>query len=91
MNVPVEVGGDDDEESGFIKLFATLTPTNFRLLELPSLDGRSGRSVPVPANELEELLSQIVATAPTSATRTPTSSVSDGWTTAQVELRVRRQ
>ena len=91
LTFDVLVGGQADQESSFFKLFATLNPTNFRLLELPALDGSERRSVPEPANELEELLSQVAAVNPTSATRTLTRSITSGWTTAQVELRVRRQ
>jgi hypothetical protein len=84
------VAGDEDEESSFYKLFATLKGTSFRMLELPSLDAPMSRGARMPGNELEELLSQVVETAPKSRAGRLRTAAGREWTTAQVELRVRR-
>jgi hypothetical protein len=92
LELDVFVGGDEEEETSIFKLCATLQGTNFRMLELPTLDEPMTRRAGTrsPANELEELLSQVVETAPsTRAVRLRTSAGRE-WTTAQVELRVRR-
>ena len=90
LEFDVHIEGDDDEETSIFKLFATVQGSNFRMLELPSLDAPMTRGAYSPTNELEELLSQVVETVPsTRASRLRTSAGRD-WMAVQVELRVRR-
>jgi F420-dependent methylenetetrahydromethanopterin dehydrogenase len=65
--------------------------SNFRMLELPSLDAPMTRGARISTNELEELLSQVVETVPPTRAGRLRTSASREWTTAQVELCVRRQ
>jgi hypothetical protein len=90
LEFDVFVAGDEDEETSIFKLFATLRGTNFRMLELPSLDAPMTRGAYTPTNELEELLSQVVENVPPTRAGRLRTSAGREWTTAQVELRVRR-
>ena len=92
--LPLEAGLPEgmNEGTDIIKVFATIEPTNFRWLQLPSLFGLDNRnSVPrgAPANPLEEFLQAMMADAPTTRHAIPPST--GNWTTTQVELTVRRR
>src|ERR1035441_9614837 len=74
-----------------LKVFATRDTTNFRWLELPALGKPDTRSRGQIHDPLEQLLSAI--TADQASTRhvslTASPQADGGWTTAEVELRVR--
>lgn len=81
--------GDRKEETNIFKLFATLDGSNFRMLELPSLDEPlTKKGARGPTNELEKLLQQIVQTVPTTRATRMRPAAGRQWTTAQVDLRV---
>jgi hypothetical protein len=84
------IDGDGDEEVSIYKVFATVRGTNFRMLELPSLDAAMTRGIHTPTNELEELLANVVETVPSTRAGRMRSSAGRQWATAQVELRVHR-
>ena len=75
-----------------IKVFATVGPVNYRWLELPALDQPKTRSgdFPTPASPLEELLAATAARAPKTRDVSYAANPSEEWTTAQVELHIRR-
>ena len=91
--LPLEVGLPEGMDAGtdIIKVFATVAPTNFRWLQLPSLFEPDNRhSVPrgTPTNPLEKFLQALMADAP--PTRHAVPPATGGWTAAQVELAVTR-
>ena len=77
-----------------LKVFATLGTTNFRWLELPSLDQPLSRSAAVrstqPHNPLEEMLAAFTADQPPTRNLVPAAYPSKEWITAEVEIRIRR-
>ena len=86
------IDNDDDEETNIFKLFATIEGTNFRMLELPSLNQPfpKKKGTRNTTSELEELLSQVVETMPQTRAGLMRTSASGRWMTTQVELRVQR-
>ena len=81
-----------EEGRDILKVFATVGTTDFRWLQLPRLDDsiRSGtRSCP-PANPLEELLSAVAASQPSTHRLAPAAHPGREWVTNQVELRIQR-
>jgi hypothetical protein len=82
------------EGTDVIKVFATIGTTNFRWLELPSLDEPLKRSAAVstksPAKPLEQLLAAITADKPIMRDLIPAAYPSKGWITAQVEVCVKK-
>jgi hypothetical protein len=92
LELELFVAGDDDVECDIYKVFATYEGTNFRMLELPSLDQPLSRKAGTRAarNALEELLAQVVETAPKTRAGGLRTSAAREWATAQIELRVRR-
>ena len=90
LEFEVFVEGNDDEETTIFKLFATVEGTNFRMLELPSLDTPITRGMTMPSSELEKLLALAVETTPPTRAGRMRSSAARKWVSAQVELRVRR-
>ncbi|QDV37459.1 caspase family protein [Tautonia plasticadhaerens] len=79
------------EAIDFLKVFATLRPTRFRWLELPPLGSpdRPG-SRNIPHNPLEELFAALGADQLATRALLPSLSPGRDWTTATVELRLRR-
>ena len=76
-----------------IKVFATVSPTNFRWLELPVLDHLSpsnqSRNLDKPANSLEDFFSIINSeTQSLNRNLTPASSLKQEWVTNQVMVSV---
>lgn len=84
----VYLEGEQGEETSIYKLFATTDASNFRLLELPSLDQRTRLVKRAPDNELERLLAQVAETGPQTRAGRMRTSAGRHWTTAQVELHV---
>lgn len=82
------------EGTDVIKVFATIGTTNFRWLELPSLDKPLERSAAVrtrsPTNPLENLLAAVTADKPRTRNLIPAAYPSKEWITAQVEVRVKK-
>lgn len=78
-----------------IKVFATMSNTSFKWLELPVLDRPSTRSAMrtrAPRNSLEQLMSAFNADDPPQQTRTFNlgAAVSVNWTTTQLDFKVRQ-
>jgi hypothetical protein len=76
-----------------LKVFATLRTTDFRWLELAALNQPQTRDQVVrgtPASPLEELFAALRSNASTMRNLVPSSSPSQEWVTAQVEVRIRR-
>ncbi len=75
-----------------LKVFATVSSTNFRWLELPALDqphiSRSTRGT--PGNTLEQLMATLAAEQPRTRQISLTAYPTGEWVTAQVEVRVRQ-
>jgi hypothetical protein len=94
--LPLKAGLQIGYEEGkdVIKVFATVTTTNFRWLELPVLDQPLKRSVMVgirgPANPLEELMSAFSAEHPPTRNLVTSTYPSHGWITAQVEVNIKK-
>ena len=80
------------EGTDTVKVFATTRTTNFRWLELPSLDEPLKRSMEVrsksPENPLEQLLAAVTADRPPTRNLIPAAYPSGEWVTAQVEVHV---
>ena len=85
-----------DDSLDILKVFATRSPTNFRWLELPSLDQpiqrRAATTCAAITDPLEQMLAELAGEKSTTrAVRLTSSPERDkGWTVAQVELRVER-
>ena len=81
------------EGKDLIKVFATLDPTDFHWLELPSLDqkqviqNKSIRSN-TKMSPLEQLMATITKDKPATRNINPTSTPSKEWTTGQIEIHV---
>ncbi|HSR11066.1 MAG TPA: caspase family protein [Thermodesulfobacteriota bacterium] len=77
-----------------IKVFATISTTNFRWLELPSLDRPQTRSGVLkgksPTNPLEALAAAFTAEKPPTRNLVPAAYPSQGWTTAQLEVYIEK-
>ncbi|MGZ4864913.1 MAG: caspase family protein [Halobacteriota archaeon] len=76
-----------------IKVFATTGTTNFRWLELPSLDQPATRSMTTRArtgDPLEELLAAVTVQEPATRNLNPAQYPSREWVAAQVEVRIRK-
>ena len=74
-----------------IKVFATIRTTNFRWLELPSLDEPRTRSATTrggPTNPLEELFASITEEKQTTRNVALAAYPSREWVTEQVEIRM---
>jgi hypothetical protein len=82
-----------DQGTDIIKVFATVEPTNFRWLELPTLDRpefvENVRGV--PANQLEDLLSAFSAAGARTRNATVSISAASLWMVHQIEIEVRAQ
>jgi hypothetical protein len=82
------------EGADTLKVFATIGTTNFRWLELPSLDQPLRRSASLrsldPADPLEELLATFTADRPPTRDLTPAAYPNKGWVTEAVEVHMRR-
>jgi Caspase domain len=81
-----------EEGTDFIKVFATLGTTNFRWLELPSLDQPQTRGMTARGTQgpLEELLALVAAQEPKSRDLDPAAYPSREWVTAQVEVQIKK-
>ena len=92
--LPLNCTLPNDYESGTdnIKVFATEGTTNFRWLELPSLDQPTSRKAGtrLPADPLERLLSAVSENQGNLRDTTPAAYPSREWTTAQVQLWIRK-
>jgi hypothetical protein len=82
------------EGKDIIKVFATLDQTNFRWLELPSLDEslvqRESTRGFSPKNPLEELIAAITKDRAVTRDLNPSAAPSKEWTTAQIEVHIMR-
>lgn len=81
------------EGTDVIKVFATIGTTNFRWLELPSLDQPISRSAGLrraPKDSLEELLAAVLEDKPKKRNLDPAEYPSKTWITTQVEVKVKR-
>jgi hypothetical protein len=96
---PLQAGLPDGCEDGIdvLKVFATLGPASFGWLEMPELDQppRRGSAVTRSAgvrSPLEEMLAAFVDDKPLPLTRSlnPAEYPSRGWSTAQVEVHVKK-
>jgi hypothetical protein len=92
---------DYTEGRDVIKVMASIGPANFRMLCLPALDAPVLRSTerapderrsatPGRSNPLEALFAALTADKPRTRTLKAVTDPSTEWTTASVELRVRR-
>jgi len=92
--LPIQFTLPSDYKSGtdVIKVFATVEPTSFRWLELPSLDqgGVTNSLRGVPGKEIEEFLLAINQIDSSTRTGKVPSSSSALWAARQVEIEVRR-
>jgi hypothetical protein len=95
--IPLKAGLPAGYEEGrdVVKVFATVSTTNFRWLELPALDQPLKRSASTvgtkgPANPLEQLMAAFTADQPPTRNLVPAAYPSHGWTTVQVEVNVRK-
>jgi hypothetical protein len=92
--IPLQAGLPQDYQEGkdVIKVFGTVDTSNFRWLELPSLDQPLRRSALVqarsPQNPLEEFMASFTADQPPTHHLVPAAYPSHGWITAQLEVRV---
>jgi hypothetical protein len=94
--LPLKASLPDDYKEGkdVIKVFATLETTNFRWLELPSLDKNIKEKNKDQTNRgtlgspLERFLAAIALETPKTRDLDLPSSPSNGWITAQVEVRI---
>lgn len=83
-----------NEGKDLIKVFATLDPTDFHWLELPSLDQKQtltqNKSIRSSVNmsPLEQLMATITKDKPATRNINPTSTPSKEWTTNQIEIQV---
>ena len=79
-----------------IKVFATVGPTNFRWLELPSLDqptiSRAGTEnlMITDNNPLEELMAKMADDIPKTRNVDTVSSASYEWTASQIEIEIKQ-
>ena len=81
------------EGKDIIKVFATIDQTNFRMLELPSLDQPETTREATRGNissPLEQLMTNIAKDKPKTRDIDASSAPSRGWTTAQIELNILR-
>jgi hypothetical protein len=96
-----ELPQDYVEGRDVIKVMASIGPANFRMLCLPALDAPVMRSTgkspeqrrsatPGRSNPLEALFAALTADAPRTRTLKAITDPTTEWTTASVELRVRR-
>ncbi|MEE8524849.1 MAG: caspase family protein [Thermoanaerobaculia bacterium] len=78
--------------SDLLKVFATVDPTNFRWLELPTLDEPicQHRAAP-PSNALEEILLALTEGRPRLRDMTRATHASREWMVEEVEVRIRRR
>jgi hypothetical protein len=80
------------EGKDIIKVFGTIDQTNFRWLELPSLDQpltqREATRGNSPKNPLEELMAAITKDKAVTRDLNPSATPSKEWTTAQIEVQV---
>jgi hypothetical protein len=87
--------GGYEQGKDVLKVFATVSTTNFRWLELPALDHPLTRSAGLskkgPANPLEDLAAAFTADQPPSRNLVPAAYPSHGWTTVQVEVSVKKE
>jgi hypothetical protein len=92
--LPLRAGLPDkyDQGTDVLKVFATLGATDFRWLELAPLDQPPARlkGVRKAADTLEELLEAVSTRASGSRSLEPAAYPSREWTTAQVEVRIRK-
>jgi hypothetical protein len=83
-----------DQGTDVVKVIATLGAANFRWLELPAfgVQDPAGDKRGTPKSPLEQLFARLSVVAPTTATRNleVAEYASEQWTTARVELRVKR-
>jgi len=79
-------------ESGIdvIKVFATVEPTSFRSLEMPPLDQPASGFRGVPANKLEQFLSEFSPANNNKRLASIPINAETLWTAHQVEIEVRR-
>ena len=79
------------EGKDVIKAFATVNPTSFRWLELPSLDKplerTRGRG---PQSELEQFMAVMTEDKPKTRDIQLSVSASHEWTTSQIEIEMKR-
>jgi hypothetical protein len=87
-----DLPGNYAEGTDILKTFGTLGTTNFRWLELPDLDGPAPtrRATRSSSGPLELLMSAMTADAPPTRHLSLTDCPSAEWTTAEVEIAVRR-
>jgi caspase domain-containing protein len=93
--IPLTAGLPEGYKEGkdIIKVFATIDQTNFRMLELPSLDQPKTTREATRGNissPLEELMANIAKDKPATRNLDVSSAPSRGWTTAQIELNILR-
>ncbi len=94
--IPLQAGlpGGYEEGRDVVKVFATVSTTNFRWLELPALDQPPRRSAALrdkgPSNPLEQLAAAFTADQPPTRNLVPAAYPSHGWTTVQVEVNVKK-
>ena len=81
------------EGTDIIKVFATVGTTNFRWLELSSLDQPTRGAITRggPSSPLEELLTMVVSEEPKTRNLNPAAFPSWEWVSAEVEVRVKKQ
>lgn len=91
-DVVMQAGLPPDLDHGVdvLKVFATVGTTDFRWLELPSLDEPPRPRRGAPQGPLEQLLVALGKARPAMRHVVLPVTRSSGWTTAQVELTVRR-
>jgi len=93
--IPLQAGLPEGYEEGgdVVKVFATISTTNFRWLELPALDQPLRRSAALstrgPSNPLEKLAAAFTADQPPTRDLVPAAYPTHGWTTAQLEIHIR--
>jgi hypothetical protein len=96
LNIPLRVDLPPGYQEGddVIKVFATMTPANFRWLELTALDEPDTRAAKYgikPTNELDRLLA-VVSADRQSLRHVSTAALSNpDWSTAQVVIRINRK
>ena len=85
-------GHENKEGRDILKVFASLSTPHFRWLELPPLDGRLSVSKDHSRQPsgLDLLLDALSDTKPAMRNLNPAAYPSRGWTTAQVELNIRK-
>ncbi|HEX7312948.1 MAG TPA: caspase family protein [Pyrinomonadaceae bacterium] len=93
--IPLQAGLPEGYEEGadLIKVIAARGAANFHWLELPSLDQpvlQRGLMRGLDSDPLEDMLQALAAERPSTRNLNPASYPSREWTTAQLEVRVKR-